>query len=331
MDVDAFVAAHRADWSRLEALVDRRSRLSGAEVDELVELYQRAATHLSVVRSSVPDPALVGRLSSLVARARSAVTGAHAPAWRDAARFLAVAFPAGAYRVRWWWLGSALGSCAIAAVFGIWVALNSEARTAFLPPDEIRQLVVHDFENYYSEFPAASFALEVWTNNVWVAAISLTFGILLGIPTLYVLFMNALNLGVSGGFMFAYSKGAVFFGLIVPHGLLELTAVFLAAAAGLRLGWTVIDPGHRSRGHALAREGRAAVGIAIGLVPVLAISGAIEAVVTPSGLPTWARAGVGIVAEVLFLAYVVVLGRRAVRAGETGDVPDGPDTAPTTA
>ena len=80
MDIDAYVAAHRHEWDRLDQLlrraggVGRRGRWSGPEVDELVTLYQRVATHLSVVRSASPEPALVGRLSALVPRARSAVT-----------------------------------------------------------------------------------------------------------------------------------------------------------------------------------------------------------------------------------------------------------------
>ncbi|MDT5086493.1 MAG: hypothetical protein QOJ61_3536, partial [Mycobacterium sp.] len=48
VDVDAFVLAHRDTWDRLEQLVKNRRRLDGAEVDELVELYQRASTHLSM-------------------------------------------------------------------------------------------------------------------------------------------------------------------------------------------------------------------------------------------------------------------------------------------
>jgi hypothetical protein len=50
------------------------------------------------------------------------------------------------------------------------------------------------------------------------------------------------------------------------------------------------------------------------------VSGAIEAFVTPSGLPTWARIGIGVVAEACFLSYVWLLGRRGVDAGETGDL-----------
>jgi uncharacterized membrane protein SpoIIM required for sporulation len=156
----------------------------------------------------------------------------------------------------------------------------------------------------------------------------LAFGILLGIPTLIVLFENAFNVGIDGGLMFSYGRGSEFFGLVLPHGLLELTAVFLAAGAGLRLGWCVIDPGPRPRSMALAQEGRATVGLALGLIVVLLASGVIEAFVTPSPLDTWARILIGVVAEALFLSYVLVLGRRAVRAGEFGDIETAPDVAP---
>jgi uncharacterized membrane protein SpoIIM required for sporulation len=96
----------------------------------------------------------------------------------------------------------------------------------------------------------------------------------------------------------------------------------------MRLGWTVIDPGHRPRVRALAEEGRALITVAVGLVGVLLVSGAIEAFVTPSPLPSWARIGIGVAAEVAFLSYVIVLGRRAVAAGEVGDVAKAPDVVP---
>ncbi len=333
MDVDAFVAAHRGEWQRLDELVQRRRKLSGDEVDELVDLYQRAGTHLSALRSSTTDPALIGRLSSRVARARSAVTGAHTPAWRDAARLFVVTFPAAAYRARWWWLATALAFLVVSVAFGAWVAANPEVRTTVAAPEQIRQLVRHDFANYYSEHPAASFATQVWINNAWVSAVALTGGILLGVPTVGMLLLNAVNVGVSGGLMVAYGRADIFFGLILPHGLLELTGVFLAGAVGLRLGWTVIDPGPRRRRDALAAEGRAAMSIALGLVAVLLVSGVIEAFVTPSGLPTVARIAIGIAAEVAFVAYIILLGRRAVRGDEIGDLPLGerPSVAPTAA
>jgi hypothetical protein len=57
MDLDVFVAAHRTEWDRLDALLRRRRSLTGTEADELVTLYQRTATHLSLIQSSAPDPA----------------------------------------------------------------------------------------------------------------------------------------------------------------------------------------------------------------------------------------------------------------------------------
>ena len=92
-----------------------------------------------------------------------------------------------------------------------------------------KALVQQQFQGYYTANPAASFAAQVWTNNVWVAAQSLIYGILLGIPTIFVLLENAVNGGVNAGYLFAHGKGTLFFSLILPHGMLELSGVFLAA------------------------------------------------------------------------------------------------------
>ena len=329
MDVDAFVVANRPTWDRLDQLVKKRRQLTGAEVDELVDLYQRVSTHLSMVRSSSSDAVVVGKLSGLVARARSVVTGAHAPLWSEFVRFWTVSFPVVAYRSWRWWLGSAIGFFFVATLIAVWIAGNPEVQAAFGTPAEIEQLVNNDFAAYYSENPAGSFALQVWVNNAWVAAQCIGFAILLGIPIPYVLFQNAANLGANAGLMFDAGKGDIFLGLITPHGLLELTAVFLAAGAGMRLGWSVVSPGNRPRGQVLAEQGRAVIAVALGLVVVLLISGVIEAFVTPSPLPTFARIMIGVAAEAAFIGYVIYFGRKALIAGETGDIEDAPDLVPT--
>jgi uncharacterized membrane protein SpoIIM required for sporulation len=318
VDLDAFVSTHDDEWDRLDRL-SRRRRLSGEEADELVTLYQRAATHLSVVQSAAPDPALVSRLSTLVARARAATTGSHDPAWRDVSRFFIRSYPAAVYRTRRWWIGAAVLSIALGVLVGAWVAGDPQVQATVAAPEEVRQLVEHDFADYYSQHAAGGFAAKVWTNNAWVAAQCIAFGVL-GLPVLWVLLQNALNVGLVGGLMAANDRLDLFFGLILPHGLLELTAVFVAAGTGLRLFWAWVDPGPRPRLRALAEEGRAAGAVALGLVVVLAVSGAVEAFVTPSGLPTWGRITIGAVVEVLFLGYVFVLGRWAALAGETGDL-----------
>jgi uncharacterized membrane protein SpoIIM required for sporulation len=318
VDVDAFVTAHSGEWARLEQLLGLR-RLDPDEADELVVLYQRVSTHLSVVRSAAPDPSLVARLSTLVNRARQAVAGSREPVWRDVARFFAVELPAALYRIGRLTVAVALAFLLVAGGAGWWVAGSPEVQASLASAAEVRALCEVQFESYYSESPALSFAGQVFTNNAFIAAQSIAFGIT-GLWPAYVFLGNAVNIGAVGGLMASCDRLDLFLGLITPHGLLELTAVFVALAAGLRLFWAWVDPGPRSRLDALAQEGRAMIGIAVGLVPVLFVSGLVEAFVTPSGLPTWARIALGALVWAAFVGYVVVLGGRAVRAGETGDI-----------
>ena len=319
MDVDAYVSAHRAEWDRLDAL-SRRRRLTAQESDELVDLYQRVATHLSVVQTRAPDPALLGRLSGSVARARARVTGTSTVSWATVTRVLTVDFPAAVWRVRWWAIGAAVGFILVGSVVGWWVATHPEVQASIAPPERIRDLVEHEYEDYYSSAPAGSFALRVWTNNAWVSALCIAFGGLFGLPVIYLLWENALNVGVGAGLMAANGRLAQFLGLILPHGMLELTCVFVAAGTGLRLGWTLVDPGPYTRGQAFSRQARVAFGIAVGLALVLLVSGVVEAFVTPSPLPTWARIVVGVLVWGTFIAWIVALGRPAAEAGETGDL-----------
>src|SRR5690625_7957262 len=72
VDIDAFVWANQRDWDRLSELTRKRV-LTGAEADELVRLYLRTATHLSIVRSTAPEPALISDLSMRIARARGRI------------------------------------------------------------------------------------------------------------------------------------------------------------------------------------------------------------------------------------------------------------------
>jgi len=100
----------------------------------------------------------------------------------------------------------------------------------------------------------------------------------------------------------------------------HLTAIFVAAAGGLRIFWAWIAPGGRTRAQALAEDARALSTVAVGLVLVLFVSGVIEGFVTPAPWPWPVKIGIGAVALLGFLTYMLVLGRRATRAGETGDL-----------
>ncbi|MFJ5927928.1 stage II sporulation protein M [Kitasatospora sp. NPDC092948] len=321
MDLDVFVAAHQAEWHRLEVL-SSRSRLTGEESDELIKLYQRATSHLAQVQAAAPQAGLEGRLTELVVRGRNAVAGARSSSWRDAARYFTTSFPAALYRSRRWWLTIGLVFFLLSALVAWWIGTHPEVRDALVPPAELKELTKPggEYEAYYTDHPSANFAAKVWTNNAWVAAYCLICAVLLGIPVIFILISNMISLGAGIGLMASAGRLPLFLGLLIPHGLLELTAIFVAAGLSLRLGWTVIDPGPRTRTVALAEEGRAVIGSVIGLAAILLVTGIIEGFVTGSALPTWLRVGIGFAVEALFLVYALVLGKRAAARGELGDV-----------
>ena len=208
VDLDAYVIAHAHEWQRLEQLTHRR-RLTGAESDELVERYQQVATHLSVVRTSAPDASLVAHLSSLLSHARNRAVGTRVGSWRSFGLFFTERFPAALYRLRYWWLGCLVANVVITAVMLLWLLDHPNVEQSLLSPEEVDQLVNHDFENYYSEYAATHFAAQVWVNNAWVTALCLALGIL-GFPVVFLLFSNMKNLAIIGSIMHRHGHGQEF-------------------------------------------------------------------------------------------------------------------------
>lgn len=317
MDLDAFAAIHRPQWERLDTL-SRKGALTSAESMELVELFQTVSTHLSIVRSSSPDPELVLALSRILTQARRRAFRAR---WTLSgfATFFTHTFPTALYLSRRWWLSVLVIFHLSAAGLGWWVATHPQVHRNFGSTETVRRLVEEDFVGYYSEFAAQSFAATVWTNNAWVSALCIALGVT-GIGVIQVLAVNAINLGAIGGLMAYYGGLSTFFSYILPHGLLELTCVMVAGGSGLMLFWSWVVPGALPRAEAFAHAGRTLIVNAAGLAVVLFFCALIEAFVTPSSLPTWLRIGIGAAAWLLFLFYALWLGRVRVREAASADV-----------
>ncbi|MEO3939628.1 stage II sporulation protein M [Paenarthrobacter nicotinovorans] len=318
MDIDAFSAVHGDKWSRLHFLA-HKSRLTGSEADELLRLYQTVSGHLSLIRSVAPETALSATLSAGLAQARTRFTGARSNFMEDLARFFVISLPAAFYRIRWLTLWCGVAFVLVAGAYALWIGTSAEALRAVASDAKVQKYVEEDFINYYSENPAASFAGAVWTNNAWISAQAVAFGVT-GFWVPYILFMNAQSVGVAAGLFLATGKMDVFFSYILPHGLMELTAVFIACAAGLRIFWAMVRPGPRTRLQAVADEGRSLITVALGLVLVLLVSGMVEGFVTPSALPVWAKIAIGAAVLAAYWVYTLVLGGRAARTGVTGDL-----------
>lgn len=318
MDLDAYSAAHAAEWDRL-ARAGASAPRSGATADELIELYQSGSTELSTLVTTVGSSVAGDRLSLALSRARLRFTGAPANPLRQATVFFSLQLPAALYRIRWLTLAIAAATAVIAFVYAVWILNDPQALAALGPRSALKEFVDKEFVNYYSDNSPGGFTAEVWTHNALLAGLGLVGGIT-GLIPLALLVSNAQNLGVDAAVMAEFGKLPTFFLYIAPHGQLELYSLFTSLAAGLLLFWSWIAPGARTRRQAVAEDGRAFFSIVFGLVLSLLCSGIIEGTVTRQPWPWPIKIGIGTVALVAFLVYQWIVGRRAHRLGQTGDL-----------
>jgi uncharacterized membrane protein SpoIIM required for sporulation len=318
MDLDAYAAAHGHEWTELEALA-RRRRLTGPEADRLVTLYQSGAAELSAMQTAAGSSVVADRLSLTLSRARLRFTGAGRNLASQVPAFFVAQLPAALWRVRWLSIAVLLVTVVVATSFAVWAAGSPAVLASFGSEEFRRQFATEDFVDYYSESASSSFTGQVWTNNAFIAAQCVAFGIT-GVWVPYVVLSNAMNVGISAGLMAEQGRLEYFFLYILPHGQLELYSIFVAGGAGLMIFWSWVEPGARTRGQALAEDGRALVTVAVGLMLALLVSGVIEGFVTRQPWPWAIKIGIGTVALVGFLLYQWVLGGRAHRAGQTGDL-----------
>jgi uncharacterized membrane protein SpoIIM required for sporulation len=322
VDVDRYMLEHQAAWDRLAELTARARRgphkLAPGELDDLVTLYQRTSSHLSYVRTVYRDQALVVRLTALVAGASAAIYGHRSRSLRVVRDFFVVTFPVAVWQARRHVLVSALFLFGPAIATSLWLLNSPEAMEQSASAAERATYVEDQFEQYYSDRPAPQFATEVTVNNIVVAFRAFAFGAagcVLGAASLA---FNGVMVGQISSWMIEAGDSLRFWGLILPHGLLELSAIVIAGGAGLRLGWRLIAPGDRSRLEVAAAEGSRAMAVVLGLMATFTVAGLIEGFVTGSGQPAGLRVGIGVLVEAAFVAYIVVLGRNGTAAGYTG-------------
>lgn len=323
MDVDRFIALNDPVWQRTAELARRAGRrrdLSGAEIDELLLRYQDVTLHLSQARTTYRDPALIRRLSTVVAASHAAVHGARVARLATLRRFLGSTFPAAVWTCRRQlvWATALFWGTGIVLALVFWRAPD---RLDLVIPESYQEIYAEeDFVDYYSENPSVVFFSRVTTNNLQVSVLAYSLGALAVIPGALILFENGAALGVVAGLFLQRDEfWSVFVVYVLPHGLLELTAITVAGAAGLRVGWTLFAPGDRSRPEALGDEGRRSVTIVLGTALAFLAAGLIEGFVTGSpALPAALKITVGVVAWLAYLAWILGRGRRAVAEGWTG-------------
>ena len=190
---------------------------------------------------------------------------------------------------------SAVAFFIVAAIIGVWVAGNPEVQATIGTPTDIDAIGQPRLRVVLQRAPGGFVrAAGVGEQLVGRGPVH-RLRVLLGLPIPYLLFQNAANLGVAAGLMFHAGKGDIFLGLLTPAraaGVDRGLPGRARQACGSAGRWC--RPGDRPRGQVLAEQGRAVVSVAVGLVVVLLVSGLIEALVTPSPLPTFVRIAIGV-------------------------------------
>jgi uncharacterized membrane protein SpoIIM required for sporulation len=306
VDIDSYIAKHRPEWDALDGAVRRsyRGSQAGAEITEMIRLYLRASSHLAEVQSRYHDPGLVDYLNGLVARAHAAIYGTEARSLRGGLALFGVRYRGALRRTVPHILVVTALLFGIMLATGVWVATSPEARVGLLPPAARDALERADGSTTGIDLGSTEMSAYIFQNNVRVAFLAFALGVTLGIGTVFMIVQNATLIGVLAGAAQAAGKADVFWSLVLPHGLLELMAICIAAGAGLRIGWSLVDPGDRYRLTALTEESRDAVLVVLGVIPAFALAAVIEGFVTGrTGLPIL-EIGLGAAVAVAYVAFL---------------------------
>jgi uncharacterized membrane protein SpoIIM required for sporulation len=308
-----FVAARRARWDRLAALVDRAAArgvrsLAPGEIDELALTYRAATTDLAIARTRGEDPVIQQHLNRLTARAHAVVYVATArTGWSRMLRFIARDFPR---EVRRSW--APIVFCALVTVVSAAIAYGAVSADpanvhALLPGTELPPVTraLHDSNFGFDRAFSPAVASYIITNNVKVAAIAFAGGMTGGLVTGWIILTNGLMVGALAALYVKAGFGPDFWATIAPHGVIELSAIQIAGGAGLVLAGGYLRPGRARRRDALLIAGRRAGTLVIGVALLLCVAGTIEGFVSPQRLSIPVRDAIGAVTAIALLVYLI--------------------------
>lgn len=319
-----FEASRRSDWDELQELIGRANgrpdRLGADGVRRLGPLYRAAAADLAQARRRFPQDEVTGRLEQLTLAGRQLVYQAEARRLRPWRFFSRDYFRV--VRERPIFLALAAGFLFGPGILVFVWALADPAAVTGLVPEQFRSALspgAAGTDGGMSLSDQAAFSTFLIVNNTQVAILAFAAGVFLCLGTLVILTYNGMVIGAVGGVLVESGETAFFIELVAAHGVLELSAIVVGAAAGLRMGWALVDPGLQTRREAVQRAAQAAIRMVVGTVPWFVLAGIIEAFVSRRGLPAVPMAVVGLVVGGAFWTLVAVRGRPEA---DPSDAPD---------
>jgi uncharacterized membrane protein SpoIIM required for sporulation len=319
----------RQRWDELTQLLDRLDRkgvpaLSVVELKQLCRLYRQVTIDLSRARTDAADPDLVRYLNYLAARAHGHVYRSRPVSIRPLFTFISRGFPRLVRRHA----RPILAAVAVLVLTTVasWLAVVREPELAYALFNE----ETVEYENLRLERQQGEYrgnftfdvgesplvAVMIIGNNIRVAVLSFAFGALCCLPGILLLVFHGRMLGTLSGLVWNHGFFLDFYGLILTHGVLELSAICIAGGGGLLLGWALIAPGRWSRRDALRRAAGEAFGLLAGAALLLVVAGLIEAYVTPHFSKS-VRWSVALGSAFMLAAYLGFAGRRQEQVPES--------------
>jgi uncharacterized membrane protein SpoIIM required for sporulation len=311
-----FLESRLEKWKRLEDLTARASRyrlknLSGAEVREFGRLYRRTAADLAIAREEVRDRRLVNYLNHLVGRAHGAIYRNESSGFGVFLDFFRYEFPA-VFRQSFRYILTSFELFMLAAAFAWSASLLDENFADQIAPRLRQDIAAHHYwpASINGSNPIASTSIQ--TNNITVTFMAFAGGLLLGLGTIWVLIQNGLLLGMVMGLCMRYKFWDIPI-FISAHGVIELTAIFIAGGAGLMIGKALLMPGDLRRIDALVTNGLQAIKLILGCIPMLLIAGLIEGFISPAHIPAAIKFTISGMTALAMIAYFLKPDRRESR------------------
>ena len=309
MTIAEFISKKQETWNELEILLNRPRNASAAQLNRLGYLYRRVTSDLAIARRDFPQDRCVPYLNELASRAHATVYQT-SPFKRGTLRqFLHFGFPT-VFRENLSFIGASFLMFAFAFAAAYWIALTTPEFAEKIVPERFVSHIKELEDGAWNDTSAERrnlFASFVMTNNIQVAFYAFAWGIMFMVGTAYILVINGILIGGVAGLCDVNGVAMALWSFVSPHGYIELTTIFIAGGAGLKLGYSLIAPSHFTRKRALTDAAGVAIRLLGGCVFLLIIAGTIEGFVSPSGLPDTAKIGFGALTGILLFTYLFAM------------------------